>query len=157
MHFATYLWRCYCCWDCRGTKGRRNSNLPKNCLVDGAVYWKSLYFPGIRQVWSPTKVCRNNCAAQAVDDMMQRDENIEELLVTLRANGISLSTTTTWKGWHLLEWTRCGTAFCQLIHAPNCAKQLEWVCQNLGRCHVVWWNNYPDEKPLPLSLLQKGE
>ena len=38
MHFATYLWRCYCCWDCRGTKGRRNSNLPKNCLVDGAVY-----------------------------------------------------------------------------------------------------------------------
>ena len=47
-------------------------------------------------MWSPTKVCRNNCAAQAVDDMIQRDENIEnELLVTLRANGISLSTTTT--------------------------------------------------------------
>ena len=66
---------------------------------------------------------------------MQRDDETtaRELVVTLRANGISLSTTTAWKGWRLLGWTRRGTTYCQLIPAPNCAKRLEWVCQNLGK------------------------
>lgn len=79
---------------------------------------------------------------QTINDMMQRDDETtaKELVVTLRANGITLSTTTARKGQHLLGWTRHGTAYCQLIRAPNHAKRLEWARQNLGKSleDVIW-------------------
>jgi len=88
----------------------------------------------------PTKL--GSTVLQTIDDMMQRDDETtaKELVVTLRANGISLSTTTAQKGRRLLEWTRRGTAYCQLFRAPNCAKRLEWARQNLGKSleDVIW-------------------
>ena len=79
---------------------------------------------------------------QTIDDMMQRDDETtaKQLVVTLRANGISLSTTTAQKGRCSLGCTRCGTAYCQLIRAPNRAKRLEWARQNLGKSleDVIW-------------------
>ena len=79
---------------------------------------------------------------QTIDDMMQRDDETtaKQLVVTLRVNGISLSTTTARKGRRSLGWTRRGTAYCQLIRAPNRAKRLEWARQNLGKSleDVIW-------------------
>ena len=51
-----------------------------------------------------------------------------------------MSTTTAWKARRGLGWTRCRTAYCQLIHLANRMKRLEWVCQNAGKTFedVIW-------------------
>lgn len=88
----------------------------------------------------PTKL--GSTVLQTIDAMMERDDETtaKELVVTLRANGISLSTTTVLKGRRLLGWTRRGTAYCQLIRAPNRVKRLEWAQRNIGKSleDVIW-------------------
>ena len=73
---------------------------------------------------------------------MQRDNETtaKELVSTINRSGVSVSKTTALKGRPLLGWTRCGTAYCQLIRGPNRIKHLEWATQNIGRTfdNVIW-------------------
>ena len=88
----------------------------------------------------PTKLSAT--ALQSIENMMQRDDETtgKELVNTLRGNGVSVSTTTALKGRRLLGWTRRGTAYCQLIRAPNRTKRLQWARQNIGASFedVIW-------------------
>ena len=88
----------------------------------------------------PTKLSAN--ALQLIENSMRRDDETtaKELVATLSSNGLSVSTTTALKGRRLMGWTRRGTAYCQLIRAPNRTKRLEWACQNLGATfeNVIW-------------------
>ena len=65
---------------------------------------------------------------------MQRDDETTgtEQVSTVNRGEVSVSTTIALKGQRLLGWTRCGTAYCQLIRAPSRTKRLEWARQNLG-------------------------
>jgi len=90
----------------------------------------------------PTKL--GAIVLQTIDDMMQRDDETiaRELVVTLRANGISLSTTA-WKGWRLLGWTRWGTAYCQLYSLCTKIMQKDWngCIKTLGTLENVIWTD----------------
>jgi hypothetical protein len=73
--------------------------------------------------------------------MQVNDETTGNKLVsTVNQIGASISTTTALKGRRLLGWTRRGTAYCQLIRAPNCSKRLEGAQQNLGGTFkdIIW-------------------
>ena len=90
----------------------------------------------------PTKLSAN--ALQLIKNSMRRDDETtaKELVATLSNNGLSMSTTIALKGRCLMGWTQCGTAYCQLIRAPNRTKRLEWACQNLGATfeNVIWFD-----------------
>lgn len=57
---------------------------------------------------------------------------MKELVTALRSDGISLSMFTALKARKLLGWTSCGTAYCQLIRAPNRENTLRWVQENVA-------------------------
>ena len=88
----------------------------------------------------PTKLA--SAALQSIENLMQSNDETtgKELKVSLSDSGISVSTTTALKGRRLLGWTRRGTAYCQLIRAPNRAKRLEWAQRNVGKTFddVIW-------------------
>ena len=79
---------------------------------------------------------------QSIENSMQRDDETtgKELVSTVNRGGVSVSTTTALKAQRLLGWTRRGTAYCQLIRAPNRTKRLEWARQNFGGTFedVIW-------------------
>ena len=81
----------------------------------------------------PTKL--GISAIQTIDDMMQKDDETtaKELVVTLRVNGISLSTTTAQNGQHLLGWTRHETMFLQSVNM--CTK----LCQKTVMGSSIPW------------------
>ena len=90
----------------------------------------------------PTKL--SPTVLQSIENSMQNDDETtaKELVSILRGSGLSVSTTTALKGRRLLGWTRRGTAYCQLIRAPNRAKRLQWALQNLGEtCEDVIWSD----------------
>ena len=73
--------------------------------------------------------------------MQVNDETTgKELVSSLNQIGVSISTTTALKGRRLLGWTRRGTAYCQMIRAPNRSKRLEWAQQIWGGTFedVIW-------------------
>ena len=88
----------------------------------------------------PTKLSNN--VLQSIENTMQEDDETtaKQLVTTLTEKGMSLCLTTALKGRRLLGWTRRGTAYCQLIRAPNRIKRLEWAQQNLGASFedVIW-------------------
>ena len=66
---------------------------------------------------------------------MQRDDETtgKELAYALNQSGVSISTVTALKARRLLGWTRRGTAYCQLIRAPNRVKRLKWARNNVRK------------------------
>ena len=85
----------------------------------------------------PTKL--GISAVQTIDDMMQKDDETtaKELVVTLRVNGISLSTTTAQKGQHLLGWTRHYSKYVHQIVPEDC----NGLVNTLGNPTYVIWTN----------------
>ena len=78
----------------------------------------------------------------AIDHAMEEDDETtgKELMDRLQWNGVSVSKRTVYRAQRNLGWTSRGTAYCQLIRAPNRAKHLEWAKKNLGNSfeHVIW-------------------
>ena len=106
----------------------------------------------------PTKLTGR--VLQSIENSMQGDAG-KELASTVKRGGVSVSTTTALKGRRLLGWTRRGTAYCQLIRAPNRTKRLEWARQNLGGTFedVIWTDETSVQMETHhnlLPLLQEG-
>lgn len=79
---------------------------------------------------------------EKIDDVMSQDDETtaKELVTALRSDGISLSMFTALKACKLLGWTSHGTAYCQLIRAPNREKRLRWAQENVAERFedVIW-------------------
>ena len=88
----------------------------------------------------PTKLAIGDL--EAIENAMERDDETtgKELVALLQRNGFSVSKRTVYRARKKLGWTSRGTAYCQLIRAPNRAKRLEWATQNLGSSFecVIW-------------------
>ena len=88
----------------------------------------------------PTKL--TSAALQSIENLMQSNDETtsKELRASLSDSGIFVSITTALKGRRLLGWTRRGTAYCQIICAPNRVKRLEWAQRNVGKTFddVIW-------------------
>ena len=88
----------------------------------------------------PTKL--SDTDMRTIDDAMERDDEAtgKELVGLLERNGVSVSKRTVYRARRKLGWTSRGTAYCQLIRAPNRVKRLEWARQHLGASfeHVIW-------------------
>lgn len=79
-----------------------------------------------------------------MDDVMSQDDETtaKELVTAHRSDGISLSMFTALKARKLLGWTSRGTAYCQLICAPNREKRLRWAQENVAeRFEDVIWSD----------------
>ena len=75
---------------------------------------------------------------------MSRDDETtaKELVATLHQAGVFTFLSTALKGRRLLGWTHRGTAYCQLIRAPNRVERLHWAQENLGAdFHDVIWTD----------------
>ena len=90
----------------------------------------------------PTKLI--SAVLRSIDDAMSQDgeTTAKELVATLHQAGVFTSLSTALKGRRLLGWTHRGTAYCQLIRAPNRVKRLHWAQENLGAdFHDVIWTD----------------
>ena len=98
----------------------------------------------------PTKL--PSAALQSIENLMQSNDETtsKELRASLLDSGIYVSITTALKGRRLFGWTRRGTAYCQLIRAPNRVKRLEWAQRNVGKTFndVIW----SDETSVQMEL-----
>ena len=98
------------------------------------------YIEPLQKSGRPSKLATPNL--QELDNAMERDDETtgKELVALLQRKGISVSKSTVYRARRKLGWTSRGTAYCQLIRAPNRAKRLEWARQNLGSSfdYVIW-------------------
>ena len=67
----------------------------------------------------PTKLAIGDL--EAIENAMERDDG-KELVALLQINGFSVSKRTVYRARKKLGWTSRGTAYCQLIRAPNRTK-----------------------------------
>ena len=80
----------------------------------------------------PTKLSAGDL--EMIDNAIGHDDETtgKEIVALLEKNGISVSRRTAYRARKKLGRTARGTAYCQLIHAPNQVKRLEWARQNLN-------------------------
>ena len=94
----------------------------------------------LRKSGRPTRLT-SEALRRIIIAMTEDDETTtKELLVSLQKAGITMSLSTALKGRQLLDWTYCGTEYCQIVCRENREKRLRWAQENLGAefNNVIW-------------------